>query len=482
MRLIKLLVSEDTKQSVVDVLEAENIDFVVTKDATEHKNDVLVEFPLPTQAVGYVIDELRDAGVNDKKYTVIASAETAKTRNYHELEERFVAGVEEDDAVAREEIRAKALDMHRSNLTYYSMTMFSAIVAAAGLLMDSPAVVVGAMVIAPQVGSALIAGVGISLNDRRMIRIGFAQQFFGFGAAILGAFVLGLLLQSGQIVTSVLDVSTVSQISKRISPGLLSLLVGLCAGAAGAFGLATALPVSLVGVMIAAALIPAAAAIGIGLAWGLPSVYLGAGVLLVANAVAVNVSAFLVLWYFGYRPDSWTENTREVNNGESTTEPNDRSQYLGAAVALVLLGSIFVGAGGLLVGQIGFDNDVNTAVEQVMADDQYSDLELTSMQTEVGMSRYFGQTPEVTVVVMRPADESYPDLAETLREQIRRETGRNVAVSVEFREGQRVGNSLGDPTRLDAREPSASDSSASLPSPSGASPAVSSPTPTSLSV
>ncbi|QCJ48317.1 DUF389 domain-containing protein [Haloprofundus sp. MHR1] len=440
MRLIKLLVDEANKQNVVDVLETENIDFVVTKNATEREDTVLVEFPLPTQAVGYVIDELRDAGVDDREYTVIASAETAKTRNYHELEERFVAGVEEDDAVAREEIRAKALDMHRSKLTYYSMTMFSAIVAASGLLLDSPAVVVGAMVIAPQVGSALIAGVGISLNDRRMIRIGFAQQFFGFGAAILGAFALGLLLQSGQIVTSVLDVSTVSQISKRISPGLLSLLVGLCAGAAGAFGLATALPVSLVGVMIAAALIPAAAAVGIGLAWGLPSVYLGAGVLLVANAVAVNVSAFLVLWYLGYRPDSWTENTREVNNGDSA-ETDDRPQYLGAVVALLLLGGIFVGAGGLLVGQIGFDNDVNTAVEQVLEDDQYGELELTSMQTEVGMARHFGQTPEVTVVVLRPADESYPNLAETLRERIRQETGRDVAVSVEFREGQQAGQS-----------------------------------------
>ncbi|KTG11143.1 hypothetical protein AUR64_05385 [Haloprofundus marisrubri] len=439
MRLIKLLVDESNKENVVDVLETENIDFVVTKDATERRDTVLVEFPLPTQAVGYVIDELREAGVDDREYTVIASAETAKTRNYHQLEERFVAGVEEDDAVAREEIRAKALDMHRSNLTYYSMTMFSAFVAAAGLLMDSPAVVVGAMVIAPQVGSALISGVGISLNDRRMIRIGFAQQFFGFGAAILGAFVLGLLLQSGQIVTSVLDVSTVSQISKRISPGLLSLLVGFCAGAAGAFGLATALPVSLVGVMIAAALIPAAAAIGIGLAWGLPSVYLGAGVLLITNAVAVNVSAFLVLWYLGYRPDSWTENTRQVNNGETTSETSDRSQYFGAAVALVLLGGIFVGAGGLLVDQIAFDNDANTAVEQVMEDDQYSDLELTSMRTEVGMSRYLGQTPEVSVVVMRPADASYPDLAETIREQVQQETGREVSVSVEFLEGQHSG-------------------------------------------
>lgn len=451
MRLIKLLVSEESRSTVINILESENIDFVVTKNATERGNTVLVEFPLPTQAVEYVMGELRDAGVDDREYTIIASAETAKTRNYHELEERFVAGAEEDDSVAREEIRAKALDMHRNPLTYYALTIFSALVAAAGLLMDSPAVVVGAMVIAPQVGSALISAVGISLNDRRMIRMGFTQQLLGFGAAVAGAFLLGMTLKSGQIVTSMLDVSTVGQISKRISPGFLSVLVGLCAGSAGAFGLATALPVSLVGVMIAAALIPAAAAVGIGIAWGLPSVALGASLLLVVNAVAVNVSAFSVLWYLGYRPEAWDGETRaamEENEEESSTQMDGGAgetvsrgvrKYVPAAVALACLLAVLLGAGGLLFGQIAFDNAANGAVEDVMEQQRYDELDLTSVRTEVGMIRYVGETPEVSVVVRRPADEPYPVLAETIRRQVQQETDRDVRVSVEFIDGQSAG-------------------------------------------
>jgi uncharacterized hydrophobic protein (TIGR00341 family) len=466
MRLIKLLVAEESRSTVLDVLESENIDFVVTKDASERGDDVLVEFPLPTQAVEYVMTELREAGVDDREYTVIASAETAKTRNYHELEDRFVAGVEEDDAVAREEIRAKALDMHRNKLTYYSMTLFSALVAAAGLLMDSPAVVVGAMVIAPQVGSALIAGVGISLNDRRMIRMGFTQQLFGFAAAIAGAFVLGLVLQSGQIVTAVLDVSTIGQITKRISPGLLSVLVALCAGAAGAFGLATALPVSLVGVMIAAALIPAAAAVGIGMAWGLPSVALGAILLLVVNAVAVNVSAFLVLWYLGYRPEAWAPEERAATDGTEATTTADGGDdggdgfgaYVPAAIALASLLVVFVGAGGMLAGQVAFDNAVNTAVEDAMEQEEYAELELASVRTEVGMIRFLDRTPEVSVVVRRPADVPYPDLAESVRQQVQQETDREVHVSVEFVEGQTAGDQ-----RTRVRRPSALPDAASRP-------------------
>ncbi|MDS0292723.1 TIGR00341 family protein [Halogeometricum luteum] len=476
MRLIKLLVSEESRSAVIDILESENIDFVVTKDATERGDTVLVEFPLPTQAVEYVMGELRDAGVDDREYTIIASAETAKTRSYHELEDRFVAGAEEDDAVAREEIRAKALDMHRNPLTYYALTIFSALVAAAGLLMDSPAVVVGAMVIAPQVGSALISAVGISLNDRRMIRMGFTQQLLGFGAAIAGAFLLGMTLKSGQIVTSMLDVSTVGQISKRISPGFLSVLVGLCAGSAGAFGLATALPVSLVGVMIAAALIPAAAAVGIGMAWGLPSVALGAGLLLVVNAVAVNVSAFSVLWYLGYRPEAWDggaraamdeegsedgeSSTTQMANGAGETASRGIRKYVPAAVALACLLAVLLGAGGLLFGQVAFDNAANGAVEDVMEQQRYDELDLTSVRTEVGMIRYVGETPEVSVVVVRPADEPYPALAETVRRQVRQETDRDVRVSVEFVDGQSAGVDEERSERLrrpgDARRPGAS--------------------------
>ncbi|MFC6726231.1 TIGR00341 family protein, partial [Halobium palmae] len=153
MRLIKLLVPDADLSAVLDVLDRENVDFVVTKDAHKEDDASVVEFPLPTQAVGYVLGELRDAGLDDDEYTVVTSVETAKTSHFHELEDRFVAGDDEDDSVAREEIRAKALGMHRGAVTYYSMTMFSAIVAAAGLLLDSPAVVVGSMVIAPQVGS-----------------------------------------------------------------------------------------------------------------------------------------------------------------------------------------------------------------------------------------------------------------------------------------------------------------------------------------
>lgn len=434
MRIIKLLVPEDQRPTVLDILNEEGIDFVVTKDTRSEEETSIIEFPLPTQAVEFVLGELRNAGVDDQEYTIISSAETAKTTNYQELEERFVAGVEEDDSVAPEEIRGKALGMHRTPLTYYSLTFFSAIVAAAGLLLDSPAVVVGAMVIAPQVGSALITSVGMVFNDRRMIRLGVRDQLFGFAGAILVTLLLGLGLKSGLFVSPSLNVSTVEQISQRISPGLLSVAVAFCAGGAGAFGLATALPVSLVGVMIAAALIPAAAAVGIGVAWGLPGVAVGAIVLLVVNAVAVNLAGFAVLWYLDYRPQNWVE----------SGVLESLSAYRTSAIAAAVLFVLFAAFGGLLVDQIAFENEVNAAVEDVLAEERYSAVELREVSVELSLVSGFGQKPEVTVVVARPDGRQFPNLAAKLDRRMTRQFEKDVLVMVEYRDRQRSETPQGD--------------------------------------
>jgi uncharacterized hydrophobic protein (TIGR00341 family) len=422
MRQIKVLVPDETVDEVRAVLDDEDIDHVVTRSANAEEA-VLVEFPIPTQAVEYVLTQLRAAGLDDDRYTVITATETAKTANFHELEDRFVAGPEEDDSVAPEEIRGKALGMHRDRLTYYGLTLLSTVVATAGLLLDSPAVVVGAMVIAPQVGSALISGVGIALDDRRMLRVGFRSQLFGFIMAIGGAAAFGVALRQGGFVSPLLSVSNVSQVASRVSPGLLTLAVAVCAGAAGALALATALPVSLVGVMVAAALVPAAAAVGIGLAWNELHVALGAGLLLLVNAVAVNLSAFAMLWYLGYRPPDW-------QSGDGTVL---RQQWATVATVVVLVG-LLLGASTLLAAPVAFERNATDAVERVIEAPPYDEVVLVQVRADVSVGVGPGPTDgeTVTVTVSRPVDTAYPLLPDRIATAIEAETGREVGVVVEF--------------------------------------------------
>ncbi|MFP8957266.1 TIGR00341 family protein [Natrialbaceae archaeon A-CW3] len=422
MRLIEVLVSSDDREAVLSALESDGIDYVVvTEDSTEHA-DVLVQFPLPTQAVEEVLDSLEEAGIDDQ-FVIVSSIETARTPGIEELEERFVSGSETDDSIFSEEIRTRALNMTPSRLTYYAMTVLSAIVATAGLLLDSPAIVVGSMVIAPQMSAALTGTVGMVLNDRGMIVGGISSLVGGLVAAMGGAFVFAWLLRTGGVVPTTLEITAINQVSTRIAPGLLSLIVGICAGAAGAFGLATALPVSLVGVMIAAALIPAAAAVGIGLAWSGLTVAFGAFVLLAINTVSIVLSGLLVFWYLGYRPDDWTRGAFRANLS--------RARVANVAPALAILMAALLVTGGVLGQHVLFEHAVNDEAHDVLEEPAHEELELVDVQSTFAGGN-LAETNAVTIVVRRPDGVTYPGLVEAFETAIEERTDRDVTVTVEF--------------------------------------------------
>jgi uncharacterized hydrophobic protein (TIGR00271 family) len=281
------------------------------------------------------------------------------------------------------------------------------------------------MVIAPLVGSALTASVGAVLDDRTMLLEGVRTQLYGLVLAIVAATAFSFVLRSAAFLPPALDVTTTQQIARRISPGLLSVVVGVCAGAAGAFGLATGVSVSLVGVMIAAALIPAAAAVGIGLAWGIPAVALGALLLLLLNAIAINLSGASVLWYLGYRPGGW---------------PPDgflaalRSRRAASTLLIVATVAVVVVAGTVVTAHIAFEQEVNAASADVLTSDGYREVELVAVSSEFSVPG--GVAPDdaqqVTVVVNRPDDRPYPGLSRAIGERIAAETAREVTVVVEF--------------------------------------------------
>jgi uncharacterized hydrophobic protein (TIGR00341 family) len=423
MRLVHLLVPSEELDDVTGVLDDEGVDYVVTEEQSREGADI-VEFPVPAGAVETVLDALRDAGVDDGTYTVIANAETANTERFAELEERYVDGTEQDDSVAHEEVRSKAQSLLPDRRSYYVMTALSAIVATAGLLLDAAAVVIGSMAIAPQVGAAMTGSVGAVIDDRRMLIDGLRSLVLGLLLAVATATAVGWLLKSGLFFAPGLDVSTVEQVGSRVSPGVLSLALGLCAGAAAAFGVATDLPLSLVGVAIAAAVVPAAAAVGIGVVWALPTVALGAATLLVVNTASIVLAGTGTLWYLGYRPEGWTPGELRANFGRQGT--------VVFLVTVVVLLAFFAVPTVAMAEHVRVENTANGAVQDTLERPDYRELSLRSVTAEFTGLGLLGSEREVSVVVSRPADRSYPGLATDIGRTLERRTGTDVAVSIEF--------------------------------------------------
>jgi uncharacterized hydrophobic protein (TIGR00341 family) len=209
---------------------------------------------------------------------------------------------EEDQATeAREKLRSNVEKGARLNLNHIVLVVLSSVVAAIGLLEDSVAVVIGAMVIAPLLGPNLAFALGTALGDLALMREAAATLFVGLAAAVLVAAAIGMALPL---------TTDSAELMARTEVGWDSIALALASGAAAALSLTTGLSSVLVGVMVAVALLPPAATLGLMLGnqeFGLAQ---GAGLLLAINIVCVNLATKLVFLVRRISPRAWREKER----------------------------------------------------------------------------------------------------------------------------------------------------------------------------
>lgn len=427
MRLVQVTIPAGKRQAVLSVLDEEGIDYVVTEETSGREYTAVAYFPLPTNAVEPILEELREVGLDREAYTVVLSAETVVSERFEQLKESYAEKEESEERIARQELEARAEELASSLPTYVVMTVVSAIIATAGLLLDSPATVVGSMVIAPLIGPAMAAAVGSVIDDTDLFRRGAVLQLLGVVLSIVAATAFAIFVQTTNLVPPGLDPLALSEVEERLSPNFLSLAVAIGAGVAGAVSLMTGISAALVGVMIAVALIPPAATVGIGIAYGEPSLALGSAVLVAVNVLSINLAALVVLWYSGYRPQQFFQ------RDQARVATLKRVVFLVGAIALL----------SLFLGGVTFDSyqtatteqDIRAGVDAELEDPAYDGYELVEL--EVGTtSEYvlFHRPSEVVVTVGVPPDAPRPGLAAAIDQRLAAEYGLDVDVQVRYLE------------------------------------------------
>lgn len=194
-----------------------------------------------------------------------------------------------DHKQVRLNIQANALP----SKTFFIMNTLAGVIAGYGLLANSPAVVIGAMLVAMMTGP--ISGIALALIDNRMILLGTSLKTLLGGIGLLAA--VGILLG---VIHYNMPMS--EEILARTRPNFMDLMIALAGGAAGAFASISArLSVAVVGVAVATALVPPLVAMGILLAHFEWKLALGAFILVFTNMVAIQFSSSLVLWIAGFR-------------------------------------------------------------------------------------------------------------------------------------------------------------------------------------
>jgi len=427
VRLVQITIPAGKREAIRSVLDDEGVDYVLTDESSDREYTSVVTFPLPVNAVESVLDELHDAGLPDDAYTVVVDAETVISRRADALEERYAEEEAVPDRISREEIATRAGDLSPALATFVAMTAASVVIATAGVLLDSPAVVVGSMVIAPLIGPAMATSVGTVLADRSLFERGVRLQVLGFVLGIAVAAAFAYLLKSLHFVNvGPEELVTIGEIGERLAPDFLSLAVALAAGFAGAYSLSSGVPSSLVGVAIAVALVPPTAVIGVGIAWGLPAVVAGSTVLVLVNFLSINLAALAVLWYQGYRPRQLFYEDR------ARTATIKRIAVLAAAIAVL---SVFLGGATYFSYQGSVvEQQVRSDVGTVLDRPAYDHLELLQLTVEQGGLPFAPDPQRVVVTVGHPPGRSYPGLADDLFAEI--QTGEDLAVEVRFVEVQ----------------------------------------------
>jgi uncharacterized hydrophobic protein (TIGR00271 family) len=180
------------------------------------------------------------------------------------------------------------------NRIFWLMNGLATVIACYGLFANSPAVVIGAMVVAMLLGP--IAGIALGLNesDGPLFRKASGSLVGGVIWILAIAVAIGLIHK---------DVPLTAEVLSRSDPRLFDLMIALAGGAAGAVAVLSppAAGLSIVGVAIATALVPPLAAAGILLTHAEPSLAGGALLLALTNVVAIQLAFSLVLWVAGYR-------------------------------------------------------------------------------------------------------------------------------------------------------------------------------------
>lgn len=199
-------------------------------------------------------------------------------------------------AASREELYNSISKSARLDSNYMLLVFLSTVVASVGLLEDNVAVVIGAMVIAPLLGPNLAQTLGVALGDRELAWRALTTNIAGIGLAVALSAAIGFLLR-GEL--------TSEELLQRTEVGLDSVTLALASGAAAVLSISTGLPSVLVGVMVAVALLPPAATMGIMLGSGNLDLAAGAALLLTVNVVCVNLAGLSVFALKGVRPRTW---------------------------------------------------------------------------------------------------------------------------------------------------------------------------------
>jgi uncharacterized hydrophobic protein (TIGR00271 family) len=178
---------------------------------------------------------------------------------------------------------------------FFALLLFATVIATYGVLSNSTATVIGAMIVAPLMGPIMATTSAVVMGSLPRAMRAFALTVAGIVSVIIFSYLLTFVVPDVTI-----SFTSNGEIASRINPGLYALLTALGAGAAGAFITSRAeIADSIGGVAIAISLVPPLCVVGISLQKGQLDAAAGASLLFMTNFLAILLAGGVVLIVLG---------------------------------------------------------------------------------------------------------------------------------------------------------------------------------------
>ncbi len=304
LRLLEMVVPVQEKESANNMLEKHGI--TRSWHLCSPQGDLYVKWLVPAEKTEALLNDLSARYGSYKKFHLTILPVEAVLPKWEENEKEEIIYIDKPppkppSRVATAEILSDASDMAGLTRVFCVMVILSSVVAAIGLIKDSAAVVIGAMVIAPLLGPNVSLALSTTLADKALAQKALTSFFTGVALATVIAVILGRFLPMDP---------GLPEIASRTGVSFGDLALALASGVAGTLALTQALPSALIGVMVAVALLPPLVTAGLLLGSGHFALARGAFLLFSANVICVNLAGVGTFLALGVRPRALWEKDR----------------------------------------------------------------------------------------------------------------------------------------------------------------------------
>ena len=321
---------------------------------------------------------------------------------------------------AHQHMQDSLLDEAELNYDYGVLIVGSCLIATFGLLSNSAAVIIGAMLIAPLMLPIRSMAFGILEGDWKLVQTGAKSLGIGTGIAVVLSAFIGI--GSGFLAYD-------SEVLSRSSPTLLDLGIAIAAGGIGGYAkVQPKLSSTLAGTAIAVALMPPLCVVGLGLAQLDMSLSLGAALLYLTNLLGITLSCMIAFFVAGYSP---FRRARRPLSG------------------VVVLTALLVVPLGISLTRLVRQNQLEANVREILLKETetFKNVEMVSSRTDWRMS-----PPLVQMEVNAPAPIT-PKQVRLLEAFVASKMSRPFIFVFQVREVRRVTNQMSDSQMPDSQMP-----------------------------